>query len=104
MAVDKAKQFLKEYRSNEEAVKILEQAPQPKSEDEAIARLVETAGKLGTRNTEEECFWHDACETANVRYYDCEGKWHPNRGEYDCKVLHYFCDKYWECDHTGIFG
>ena len=54
MSVDKAKQFLKEYRSNEEAVKILEQAPQPKSEDEAIARLVETAGKLGTRITEED--------------------------------------------------
>ena len=163
MSVEKAKQFLKEYRNNKEAMKIMKQFSEPKSSDEAIAQFVETAGKLGTRITkedmakairelteemkaktdaaaddlqamddddleeaaggvyfinpsnrrqggcaheftEEECFWHDACETANVRYYDCEGKWHPNRGEYDCKVLHYFCDKYWECDHTGILG
>ncbi len=53
MSVDKAKQFLKEYRYNEEAAKILKQFPKPRSEDEAISQLIETAGKLGIRITEE---------------------------------------------------
>ena len=54
MSVEKAKQFLKEYRNNKEAVKIMKQFSEPKSSDEAIAQFVETAGKLGTRITKED--------------------------------------------------
>ena len=54
MSVEKAKQFLKEYRNNKEAVKIMKQFSEPKSSDEAIAQFVETAGKLGTRITAED--------------------------------------------------
>ncbi len=54
MSVEKAKEFLKEYRNNEEAVKIMKQFSEPKSSDEAIAQFVETAGKLGTRITAED--------------------------------------------------
>ena len=54
MSVEKAKQFLKEYRNNKEAVKIMKQFSEPKSSDEAIAQFVETAGKLGTQITKED--------------------------------------------------
>ena len=54
MSVEKAKQFLKEYRNNKEAMKIMKQFSEPKSSDEAIAQFVETAGKLGTRITAED--------------------------------------------------
>ena len=54
MSVEKAKEFLKEYRNNEEAVKFLEQLPEPKSPEELIAQLIETAGKLGTTITEDD--------------------------------------------------
>lgn len=54
MSVEKAKEFLRECRRNEEAVRILEQLPRPKSQDEAIAQLVEAAGRIGIQITAED--------------------------------------------------
>ena len=54
MSKEKAKQFLKEYRDNEEAMKILKQFPEPKTDEEAISCFVEAAGKIGLQITEEE--------------------------------------------------
>lgn len=54
MSMEKAKQFLKGYRDNEEAMKILKQFPEPKTDEEAISCFVEAAGKIGLQITEEE--------------------------------------------------
>ena len=54
MSKENAIKFLKEYRDNEEAVKILKQYPEPKTLDEAITQVFETAGKLGIQITKEE--------------------------------------------------
>ena len=54
MSIEKAKQFLKEYKYNEEIAKILEQYPKPRSSDEATAQLIEAVGKLGIGITEED--------------------------------------------------
>ena len=54
MSKEKAKQFVKEYRDNEEAVKIMKQFPEPKTDEEAISCFVEVAGKIGLQITEEE--------------------------------------------------
>ena len=54
MSKEKAKQFLTEYRDNEEAMKILKQFPEPKTDEEAISCFVEAAGKIGLQITEEE--------------------------------------------------
>ena len=54
MSKKNAKEFLKGYRNNQEAMKMMAQAPKPASEDEQIALIVETAGKLGIQFTREE--------------------------------------------------
>ena len=54
MSKESAKQFLNEYRDNEEALKYLNECPQPKSQDEAIIQLTEAAGKMGMTITAEE--------------------------------------------------
>lgn len=54
MSKETAIQFLKNYRNDEEAMKLLAQYPQPQSAEEAIPQLLETAGKLGIQITEEE--------------------------------------------------
>ena len=109
MSKENAKEFLKEYRNNEEAMKILAQFPQPKSPDEAIAQLIETAGKLGIRITEEDMAKagqelkeelkaktdaaaddlqalddDDLAETAGGVYYFADPKNGARKKEYDC--------------------
>ena len=54
MSKENAVKFLREYRSNAEAKKLLEQSPKPGSEEELISLIVEAAGKLGVRFTEKE--------------------------------------------------
>ena len=51
MSKESAVQFLREYRSNEEARK---KYPIPKNPDEAIAKLVEISGEQGIQITAEE--------------------------------------------------
>jgi len=54
MSKEIAKQFLCEYSDNEEAMNLLNEYPQPKSQGEAIAQLAEVAMKMGKKITAEE--------------------------------------------------
>ena len=98
MSKEKAKQFLKEYRDNEEAMKILKQFPK-EAEGELVENdLEDVAGGIyylspyGERIyagcygdfTDDNCFNTDACNKVNIYYYDCKYTFHPEGDEYNC--------------------
>ena len=54
MAVEKAKEFLKEFSNNKDAQELLKQFTAPKSQEEMLHLIAEIGGKLEIRFTEEE--------------------------------------------------
>ena len=54
MAVEKVKEFLKEFSNNKDAQELLKQFPAPKSQEEMLHLIVEMGEKLEIRFTEEE--------------------------------------------------
>jgi hypothetical protein len=54
MSRENVKAFLKEYKQNEAAMKLLKEYPTPETPEEAVRQVCEVAGKLGITSTPEE--------------------------------------------------